>query len=219
MSGVAQLSILCLVVADEGVQVLFVLLDRDVALRIHSVEVANEGHSNLTLSRVFTFNRRLVLENHPVILRVSDDIDFIIEDVRLMRCRDIFMGECPGVASQLLVLDLRRYFDTIVLSLLLIVSENKAEFEVLLVGHLLSVEDEAAVELPDTLIHFTVLLEELQLHSIALSIIDCACCNQIVNLHISGLIKTSSRFVAALEEGQGKLGELPDHYFSFLLLN
>ena len=73
----------------------------------------------------------------------------------------------------------------------------------MLVGHLLSVEDEAAVELPDTLIHFTVLLEELQLHSIALSIIDCACCNQIINLHISGLIKTSSRFVAALEEGQG----------------
>ena len=219
MSGVAQLGILCLVVADEGVQVLFVLLDCDVTLRIHSVEVANEGHSNLTLSRVFTFNRRLVLENHPVILRVSDDIDFIIEDVRLMRCRDIFMGECPGVASQLLVLDLRRYLDTVILSLLLIVSENKAEFEVLLVGHLLSVEDEAAVELPDTLIHFTVLLEELQLHSIALSIIDCACCNQIINLHISGLIKTSSRFVAALEEGQGKLGELPDHYFSFLLLN
>ena len=161
MSGVAQLSILCLVVADEGVQVLFVLLNRDVTLRIHSVEVANEGHRNLTLSSVFTSNRRLVLENHPVVLRVSDDIDFIIEDVRLMRRRDIFMGECPGVASQLLVLDLRQYFDTVILSLLFVVSENEAESEVLLVGHLLSVEDEAAVELPDALIHFTVLLEEL----------------------------------------------------------
>ena len=212
MSGVAQLGILCLVVADEGVQVLFVLLDYDVTLRIHSVEVANEGHSNLTLSTFFTSNRRLVLENHPVVLRVSDDIDFITEDIRLMRGGDIFVRECPGVASELLVLDRSRYFDTVILCLLLIVSENKAEFEVLLVGHLLSVEDEAAVELPDALIHFTVLLEELQLHSIALSIIDCACCNQIINLHISGLIKISSRFVAALEEGQGKLGELPDHY-------
>ena len=161
MSGVAQLGILCLVVADEGVQVLFVLLDCDVTLRIHSVEVANEGHSNLTLSRVFTSNRRLVLQNHPVVLLISLDIDFITEDVRLMRGGDIFVRECPGVASELLVLDLRLYFNTVILCLLLIVSENKAEFEVLLVGHLLSVEDEAAVELPDALIHFTVLLEEL----------------------------------------------------------
>ena len=161
MSGVAQLGILCLVVADEGVQVLLVLLNYDVTLRIHSVEVANEGHSNLTLSTFFTSNRRLVLENHPVVLRVSDDIDFITEDIRLMRGGDIFVRECPGVASELLVLDRSRYFDTVILCLLLIVSENKAEFEVLLVGHLLSVEDEAAVELPDALIHFTVLLEEL----------------------------------------------------------
>ena len=161
MSSVAQLGILCLVVADEGVQVLFVLLNYDVTLRIHSVEVANEGHSNLTLSRVFTSNRRLVLQNHPVVLRVSDDIDFITEDVRLMRRRYIFVRECPGVASELLILDLRRNLDTVILSLLLIVSENKAEFEVLLVGHLLSVEDEAAVELSYTLVDFTVLLEEL----------------------------------------------------------
>ena len=108
VSGVAQLGILCLVVADKGVQVLLVLLNYDVTLRIHSVEVANEGHSNLTLSRVFTSNTRLVLQNHPVVLLISLDIDFITEDVRLMRGGDIFVRECPGVASELLVLDLRR---------------------------------------------------------------------------------------------------------------
>ena len=99
VSGVAQLGIRCLVVADEGVQVLFVLLNYDVTLRIHSVEVANEGHSNLTLSRVFTSNRRLVFECYPVVLLVSDNIDVIIKDVRLLRRRDVVMGEDPSVVS------------------------------------------------------------------------------------------------------------------------
>jgi len=100
------------------------------------------------------------------------------------------VGECPSVASQLLVsLGLSRYLKTVILSLLFVVGEHEPEFEVLLVGHFFRVENEAAVELSDALIHLTVLLEELQLHSIALSIIDCASCNKIVNLHISGLIK------------------------------
>jgi len=190
VSGVAQLGVLSFVVANEGVQILLVLLNGNVILFIHSVEVANEGHNNLTLSRVITSNRRLVFECNPVILLVNDDIDVIIEDVRLLRRRDIVMGESPSVASKLIIsLGLGSYLKTIISSLLFVVGENEAEFEVLLVGHLFRVEDEATVELPDTLIDLTVLLEKLQLHSIALSIIEIACCYQIVNLHISGLIK------------------------------
>ena len=186
----AQLGVLSFVVANEGVQTLLVLLNGNVTLFIHSVEVANEGHNNLTLSRVITSNRRLVFECNPVILLVNDDIEVIIKDVRLLRRRDIVMGESPSVASKLLVsLGLGSYLKTIISSLLYVVGENEAEFEVLLVGHLFRVEDEATVELPDTLIDLTVLLEKLQLHSIALSIIEIACCYQIVNLHISGLIK------------------------------
>jgi len=190
VSGVTQLGIHRLVVPEEGIHILFILINRDVSILIHSVEVANEGHNNLTLSRVITSNRRLVFECNPVILLVNDNIDVIIEDVRLLRRRDIVMGESPSVASKLLIpLGLGSYLKAIISSLLFIVGENEAEFEVLLVGHLFRVKDEAAVELSDTLIDLTVLLEKLQLHSIALRIIEIACCNQIVNLHISGLIK------------------------------
>ena len=166
------------------------MLNGNVTLFIHSVEVANEGHNNLTLSRVFTSNRRLVFECNPVVLLVNDNIDVIIEDVRLLRRRDVIMGESPSVASKLLIpLGLGNYLKAIISSLLFIVGEDKAEFEVLLVGHLFRVKDEAAMELSDALIDLTVLLEKLQLHSIALRIIKIACCNQIVNLHIKGLIK------------------------------
>ena len=91
MSGVAQLGVLSFVVANEGVQILLVLLNGNVILFIHSVEVANEGHNNLTLSRVITSNRRLVFECNPVILLVNNNIDVIIEDVRLLSRRDIVM--------------------------------------------------------------------------------------------------------------------------------
>ena len=99
VSSVTQLGVTSLVVANEGVQILLILLNRDVTLLIQSVEVANEGHINLTLSRVLTSNWRLVMENNPVVLLVSDDVDIIIEDVWLMRRWDIVMGECPSVAS------------------------------------------------------------------------------------------------------------------------
>ena len=95
----AQLGIRGFVVANEGVQALLVLLNGNVILLIHSVEVANEGHNNLTLSRVFTSNRRLVFECYPVVLLVSDNIDVIIKDVRLLRRRDVVMGEDPSVVS------------------------------------------------------------------------------------------------------------------------
>ena len=102
------------------------------------------------------------MENNPVVLLVSDDVDIIIEDVWLLRCRYIVVGKCPSVASWLFVsLGLSHYLETIILSLLLIVGENEAEFEVLLVGHLFRVEDEAAMELPDALINLAVLLEKL----------------------------------------------------------
>jgi len=157
------------------------------------------------------------MENHPVILRIGHDVDVIIEDVGLLRRVNIVVGEEPRVAFKIFVdLGLSSYLKAVILILLLVAGEHKAEFEVLLVRHLFCAEDETTVEFPDTLIHLTVLLEELQLHGVALSIIDSACCNQIIYLHICGLIELSRLLGSAAHEvGQGKLGELSDHY-SFL---
>ena len=215
MGDVAHLGVLSLVVSNEGVQILFVFLNRDVALLVHSVEVTDEGHIDLTLSRMVAINRRLILENYPVVLRISRDVDLIIEDVRFLRRRDIIVEEQPRVASITFVdLGLRQDLQTVILTLSFVAGEDEAEFEVLLVGQLFGAEDESAVELPDALIHLAVLLEELQLHRIALSIVERARRDQVVYLHISGRIIELYRLVngAALHEGgQGKLGELSKH--------
>ena len=210
MGDVALLGVPRLVVSYEGVQIFFVFLNRNVILRIQSVEVTDEGHIDLTLSRMVAVNFRLILENYPVVLHISGDVDLIIEDVRFLRRRDIIMGEEPRVAFIFVDLGLREYLKTVILILRFVAGEDEAEFEVLLVGQLFSAEDESAVEFPDALVHLTVLLEELQLHRIALSIVECARRDQVVYLHISGRIIELYRLVdgtASHEGGQGKLGE------------
>ena len=211
MGDVALLGVPRLVVSYEGVQIFFVFLNRNVILRIQSVEVTDEGHIDLTLSRMVAVNFRLILENYPVVLHISGDVDLIIEDVRFLRRRDIIVIEDPRVALMIFVdLGLREYLKTVILILRFVAGEDEAEFEVLLVGQLFSAEDESAVEFPDALVHLTVLLEELQLHRIALSIVECARCDQVVYLHISGRIIELYRLVdgtASHEGGQGKLGE------------
>jgi len=96
------------------------------------------------------------------------------------------------------------------------VCKHETEAKVLLVREVLCVEGNAAVELTHTFVHLTVLLEELQLHRVALCVVDRACRDHVVDLDISrgvslgsGLDSLSSVFLH--EAGNADFGQLSDH--------
>jgi hypothetical protein len=82
----------------------------------------------------------------------------------------------------------------------------------LLVGHFCSVEDKAAVELANTLVDEAVLLEELELHGVALGVGQCGLGDDVVDLNVSGGL-----FLVLDEAGKGKSGELSEHSVSLII--
>lgn len=112
--------------------------------------------------------------------------------------------------------DLGGDLEAVILAILGVVGEHEAEFEVLLVGKALSGEDDAAVQLANTLIHLGVHVEELELHGVALRVVDSGGGDDVVDLHVSGLsvdlneVLRGARVVLD-ELGEGEFGELSDH--------
>ena len=118
----------------------------------------------------------------------------------------------------------REQFKAVVLARLR-VFEHEAKAEVLLVRQTLSVQCQPAVELADTLVHFTVLLEQLQLHRVAFGVVHSAGGDHVVDLDIRGRVLVLMGDLLSLagvllhETWQREFGQLSDHLdFSLLLI-
>ena len=71
MRDITSVDALGAVKAGECILELLAFDKSDVVLVIERVEVANEGNAELAAANVFARNGRLVLDNHPVVLRVQ----------------------------------------------------------------------------------------------------------------------------------------------------
>ena len=101
------------------------------------------------------------------------------------------------------------------------VCKHETEAKILLVWKVFCVECDAAVELAYAFVDLAVLLEELQLHGVALRVVDCARRDHVVDLDISGgmglgggLGTLSSVFLH--EAGDADFGQLSNHSCDFL---
>lgn len=116
------------------------------------------------------------------------------------------------------MVDSRHHLDAVVLASFR-VSEHETEAEVLLVWQIYGVEREAAVELADALVNIGVLAEELQLHRVALRVVDGGGSDHVVDLGVGGGvgIDLSQGLASVLldEAGEAKFGQLSDHMCEF----
>lgn len=142
-----------LVEAEERVFSLLAHLEGDVARLVKGVEVAHEVYTDLTTSNIFANDLRCLGKNHPIVLFVAgeDDVGAQIENVGLVAGN----GNVSVLELRVLVqaVDLGGDLEAVILAILVVRGKHETEFKVLLVGKALSVEDDAAVKLANTLIH------------------------------------------------------------------
>ena len=200
--------------AREGILLLLTVDESDVVLLVQRVEVTDKGDTELTTANVLAVHEAFVVEDDPVVLvvGVGELIATLSEDIRSGRLRDVQVRE---LFSLELVMYAGQHLKAVIFAGLR-VCKHETEAKILLVREVLSVKGNAAVELADTFVHLAVLLEELQLHRVALCVVDRARRDHVVDLDIccgvglgSGLSSLSRVFLH--EAGDADFGQLSDH--------
>jgi len=152
--------------ASEGILVLLAVDESDVVLLVQRVEVADKGDTDLTTANVLAPQEAFILEEDPVVLGVclGECIARVGKDIGSGRLGDVQVRE---LFSLQLVMDAGQDLEAVVFAGLR-VCKHETEAKILLVWELLCVECDATMELANTFVDLAVLLEELQLHGVAL---------------------------------------------------
>ncbi len=194
--------------ACEGVLFLDLVLEGDVLDFVASLEAADEDDRDLALSFSLAGDGGLLLSNDPVAVLVQFEI--FSPNVGFSIAGQVHGNELLNLS---LALDLCLDLKTVVNTTFGVFGEHETEFQVLIVGEVLGVKDELAVEFAGALIDLGVSLEELELHSVSSRVVDGALSDYVVDFHVSAVGCLLNTAVGVVHEaGQSESGKLSDHF-------